>query len=126
MVQSRHNIVGNVLFCIFYLFVRRYILLPSYAMLGACMSPNFIARVSHVNASATSLALVCVDPEDPDETRRECLLRRLNRGIKLAEDIGLALGMMSIIQIKYILYKTFLYWSCDYTVYINTHKFKDK
>ena len=61
-------------------------------MLGACMSPNFIARVSHVNVSATSLALVCVDPEDPDETRRECFLRRLNRLIKLAEDIGLALG----------------------------------
>lgn len=71
----------------------RYILLPSYAMLGACISPSFIARVLHINTSATSLALVCVDPEDPDETRRECLLRRLNRAIKLAEDIGLALGM---------------------------------
>lgn len=75
-------------------------------MLGACMSPNFIARVSHVNASATSLALVCVDPEDPDETRRECLLRRLNRGIKLAEDIGLALGM-DIIQMKYYIIQDF-------------------
>lgn len=40
--------------------------------------------------------MVCVDPEDPDETRRECLLRRLNRGIKLAEDIGLAIGIFNI------------------------------
>lgn len=61
-------------------------------MLGACASPSFLARTSHVNVSATSLALVCVDPEEPDETRRDCLLRRLNRGIKLAEDIGLAFG----------------------------------
>lgn len=61
-------------------------------MLGCCASPSFLARTSHVNVSASSLALVCVDPEDPDETRRECLLRRLNRCIKLAEDMGLAVG----------------------------------
>ncbi|XP_076249253.1 protein unc-93 homolog A isoform X2 [Calliopsis andreniformis] len=77
-----------------HLYPKWYLLLPSYAILGACVSPSFIARVSHVNASATSLALVSIDPEDPDETRRECLLRRLNRGIKLAEDIGLALGCL--------------------------------
>lgn len=77
-------------------------MLPGYAILGACVSPSFIARVSHVNASATSLALVSIDPEDPDETRRECLLRRLNRGIKLAEDIGLALGMNILILICFV------------------------
>ncbi|XP_043510106.1 protein unc-93 homolog A isoform X4 [Frieseomelitta varia] len=86
--------MATTVFVGLHLYPKWYILLPSYAMLGACMSPNFIARVSHVNVSATSLALVCVDPEDPDETRRECLLRRLNRGIKLAEDIGLALGCL--------------------------------
>lgn len=63
-------------------------------MLGCCASSSFLARTSHINVSASSLALVCVDPEDPDETRRECLLRRLNRGIKLAEDIGLAIGCL--------------------------------
>lgn len=63
-------------------------------MLGCCASSSFLARTSHVNVSANSLAMVCVDPEDPDETRRECLLRRLNRGIKLAEDIGLAIGCL--------------------------------
>jgi len=73
-------------------FSARYILALSYAMLGCCVSPSFLARTSHVNVSATSLALVCVDPEDPDETRRECLLRRLNRCMKLAEDMGLAVG----------------------------------
>lgn len=79
------------------LFVRfRYILAPSYAMLGCCASSSFLARTSHINVSANSLAMVCVDPEDPDETRRECLLRRLNRGIKLAEDIGLAIGTFNI------------------------------
>ncbi|XP_020294307.1 UNC93-like protein [Pseudomyrmex gracilis] len=72
-----------------------YILAPSYAMLGCCVSSSFLARTSHVNWCATSMALVCcVSPEDPDETRRECLLRRLNRGIKLAEDIGLAIGCL--------------------------------
>jgi len=73
-------------------FFARYILALSYAMLGCCVSPSFLARTSHVNVSATGLALVCVDPEDPDETRRECLLRRLNRCMKLAEDMGLAVG----------------------------------
>ncbi|XP_076753126.1 protein unc-93 homolog A [Xylocopa sonorina] len=86
--------MATTVFVGLHLYPKWYILLPSYAMLGACVSPNFLARVSHVNTSATSLALVCVDPEDPDETRRECLLRRLNRGIKLAEDIGLALGCL--------------------------------
>ncbi|KOC69305.1 UNC93-like protein [Habropoda laboriosa] len=86
--------MATTVFVGLHLYPKWYILLPSYAMLGACVSPNFIARVSQVNASASSLALVCVDPEDPDETRRECLLRRLNRGIKLAEDIGLALGCL--------------------------------
>ncbi|XP_014480057.1 PREDICTED: protein unc-93 homolog A isoform X1 [Dinoponera quadriceps] len=88
-------IVSHLVTTIFvgvHLYPKWYILLPSYAMLGACATPSFLARTSHVNVSATSLALVCVDPEDPDETRRECLLRRLNRGIKLAEDIGLAFG----------------------------------
>lgn len=66
-------------------------------MLGCCASSSFLARTSHINMSATSLALVCVDPEDPDETRRECLLRRLNRGIKLAEDIGLAIGTLQLL-----------------------------
>ncbi|XP_043250672.1 uncharacterized protein LOC122396393 isoform X2 [Colletes gigas] len=84
----------TILFVGLHLYPKWYILLPGYAMLGVCVTPNFIARVSHVNASATSLALVCIDPEDPDETRRECLLRRLNRGIRLAEDIGLALGCL--------------------------------
>ncbi|KAG7205143.1 hypothetical protein KM043_005512 [Ampulex compressa] len=86
--------VVTTIFVGVHLYPKWYILLPSYAMLGACASPNFLARTSHVNSSATSLALVCVDPEDPDETRRECLLRRLNRGIKLAEDMGLALGCL--------------------------------
>ncbi|XP_076625211.1 protein unc-93 homolog A [Colletes latitarsis] len=84
----------TILFVGLHLYPKWYILLPGYAMFGVCITPNFIARVSHVNASATSLALVCIDPEDPDETRRECLLRRLNRGIRLAEDIGLALGCL--------------------------------
>ncbi|XP_017764230.1 PREDICTED: UNC93-like protein [Eufriesea mexicana] len=86
--------MATTVFVGLHLYPKWYILLPSYAMLGACVSPSFIARVSHVNTSATSLALVCVDPEDPDETRRECYLRRLNRGIKLAEDIGLAFGCL--------------------------------
>lgn len=86
--------VVTTIFVGVHLYPKWYILLPSYAILGACASPSFIARTSHVNTSATSLALVCVDPEDPDETRRECLLRRLNRGIKLAEDVGLALGCL--------------------------------
>jgi len=75
--------------------IARYILAPSYAMLGCCASSSFLARTSHVNVSATSLSLVCTDPEDPDETRRECYLRRLNRAIKLAEDFGLALGILT-------------------------------
>lgn len=58
--------------------------------------------------SASSLALVCVDPEDPDETRRECLLRRLNRGIRLAEDIGLAFGtLLTLIFVKIRNYNLF-------------------
>ncbi|XP_066581077.1 UNC93-like protein isoform X2 [Prorops nasuta] len=77
-----------------HLYPKWYVLLPSYAMLGMCIGPSFLARTSHVNLSATSLALVCADPEDPDETRKECLLRRLNRAIKLAEDLGLALGCL--------------------------------
>ncbi|XP_031833038.1 UNC93-like protein [Nomia melanderi] len=91
-ISSTHVI--TTVFVGVHLYPKWYVLLPSYAALGACITPSFIARVSHVNTSATSLALVCVDPEDPDETRRECLLRRLNRGIKLAEDIGLALGCL--------------------------------
>ncbi|XP_076276392.1 protein unc-93 homolog A [Lasioglossum baleicum] len=91
-ISSSH--VATTVFVGAHLYPKWYVLLPSYAMLGACITPSFIARVSHVNSSATSLALVCADPEDPDETRRECLLRRLNRGIKLAEDIGLALGCL--------------------------------
>ncbi|XP_076640769.1 protein unc-93 homolog A [Halictus rubicundus] len=91
-ISSSH--VATTVFVGAHLYPKWYVLLPSYAVLGACITPSFIARVSHVNSSATSLALVCADPEDPDETRRECLLRRLNRGIKLAEDIGLALGCL--------------------------------
>ena len=60
--------------------------------MGAWSSPSFLARTSHVNVSATSLSFVCSDPEDPDESRRDCLLRRLSRGVKLAEDFGLAFG----------------------------------
>ncbi|XP_017890982.1 UNC93-like protein [Ceratina calcarata] len=87
--------LATTIFVGLHLYPKWYILLPSYAMLGACVTPNFLARVSHVNTSASSLALVYVDPEvDSDETRRECFLRRLNRGIKLAEDIGLALGCL--------------------------------
>ncbi|XP_012286401.1 UNC93-like protein [Orussus abietinus] len=71
-----------------------YVLVPSYAIFGACASPGFLARTSHTNISAARLSLVCSDPEDPDETRRDCLLRRLNRGMKLAEDMGLALGCL--------------------------------
>ncbi|XP_006613318.1 protein unc-93 homolog A isoform X1 [Apis laboriosa] len=95
--------MATTVFVGLHLYPKWYILLPSYAMLGACISPSFIARVSHINTSATSLALVCVDPEDPDETRRECLLRRLNRAIKLAEDIGLALGcLIAAVLVKLI------------------------
>ncbi|XP_011497606.1 PREDICTED: protein unc-93 homolog A [Ceratosolen solmsi marchali] len=82
----------TVLFVGVHLYPKWYILLPSYALLGVWMSPSFLARTAHVNISATSLGLVCSDPEDPDETRRDCILRRLSRGIKLAEDIGLAFG----------------------------------
>ncbi|XP_078043312.1 protein unc-93 homolog A [Augochlora pura] len=91
-ISSSH--VATTVFVGAHLYPKWYVLLPSYAVLGACITPSFIARVSHVNSSASSLALVSADPEDPDETRRECLLRRLNRGIKLAEDIGLALGCL--------------------------------
>uniref|UniRef100_V9ILD9 UNC93-like protein n=2 Tax=Apis cerana TaxID=7461 RepID=V9ILD9_APICE len=95
--------MATTVFVGLHLYPKWYILLPSYAMLGACISPSFIARVSHINTSATSLALVCVDPEDPDETRRECLLRRLNRAIKLAEDMGLALGcLIAAVLVKLI------------------------
>ncbi|XP_011694812.1 PREDICTED: UNC93-like protein [Wasmannia auropunctata] len=91
-------IASHVVTAIFvgvHLYPKWYILAPSYVMLGCCASSSFLARTSHINVSATSLALVCVDgPEDPDESRRECLLRRLNRGIKLAEDIGLAIGCL--------------------------------
>ncbi|KYN42650.1 UNC93-like protein [Trachymyrmex septentrionalis] len=87
--------VVTAIFVGVHLYPKWYILAPSYVMLGCCASSSFLARTSHINVSATSLALVCVDPEDPaDETRRECLLRRLNRGIKLAEDIGLAIGCL--------------------------------
>ncbi|XP_071563759.1 UNC93-like protein isoform X2 [Temnothorax nylanderi] len=87
--------VVTAIFVGVHMYPKWYILVPSYVMLGCCASPSFLARTSHINVSATSLALVCVDsPEDPDETRRECLLRRLNRGIKLAEDIGLAIGCL--------------------------------
>ncbi|XP_015608749.1 UNC93-like protein [Cephus cinctus] len=77
-----------------HLYPKWYVLVPSYALLGAFASPSFIARTSHVNISAARLGLVCSDPEDPDETRRDCLLRRINRGLRLAEDIGLALGCL--------------------------------
>ncbi|KAI4491618.1 hypothetical protein M0804_003010 [Polistes exclamans] len=90
-------IVNHLVTTIFvgvHLYPKWYVLLPSYAILGACVSPSFLARTSHVNISATSLALVCADPEDSDETRRDCLLRRLNRYIKLAEDAGLAIGCL--------------------------------
>ncbi|XP_011645959.1 UNC93-like protein [Pogonomyrmex barbatus] len=86
--------VVTAIFVGMHLYPKWYILAPSYAMLGCCVSSNFLARISHINMSATSLSLVCADPEDPDETRRECLLRRLNRGIKLAEDFGLAIGCL--------------------------------
>ncbi|XP_011262079.1 UNC93-like protein isoform X2 [Camponotus floridanus] len=86
--------VVTAIFVGVHLYPKWYILAPSYAMLGCCASSSFLARTSHINVSANSLAMVCVDPEDPDETRRECLLRRLNRGIKLAEDIGLAIGCL--------------------------------
>lgn len=64
--------------------------------------------------------MVCVDPEDPDETRRECLLRRLNRGIKLAEDIGLAIGIFNIFFNFIIQFLS----SWEYTYVISTRYFK--
>lgn len=82
----------TIIFISTHLFPRWYILLPSYAVLGICISPSVLARTTHVFTCATNLNVVCIDPEDPDETRHECLLRRLNRGIKLAEDMGLAFG----------------------------------
>ncbi|XP_033208023.1 UNC93-like protein [Belonocnema kinseyi] len=88
-------IFGHVVTSIFvgaHLYPRWYVLVPSYALLGIWMSPGFLARTSHVNVCAASLGLVCADPEDPDDTRRDCLLRRLNRSMKLAEDMGLAFG----------------------------------
>ncbi|XP_051176499.1 UNC93-like protein [Leptopilina boulardi] len=88
-------IVGHVIITIFvgaHLYPRWYVLVPSYVLLGIWMSPGFLARTSHVNVCAASLGLVCADPEDPDDTRRDCLLRRLNRSMKLAEDMGLAFG----------------------------------
>ncbi|XP_058799411.1 UNC93-like protein isoform X2 [Phymastichus coffea] len=89
--------IGHLITIIFvgvHLYPKWYILLPSYALMGIWMSPSFLARISHVNVSATNLGLVCADPEDSDETRRECILRRLNRGVKLAEDVGLAFGCL--------------------------------
>ena len=77
-----------------HLYPKWYVLVPSYALLGVWTAPSFIARTFHVNVCATNLSLVCADPEDPDETRRDCLLRRLNRGMKLAEDMGLAFGKL--------------------------------
>ncbi|KAK0079984.1 hypothetical protein PV326_008433, partial [Microctonus aethiopoides] len=92
-----------------HLFPRWYILLPSYAVLGLCVCPSFLARTTHVHACATNLSVVCADPEDPDETKRDCLLRRLNRGIKLAEDMGLAFGcLIAAIIIKIIDYPQLL------------------
>ncbi|XP_043268425.1 protein unc-93 homolog A [Venturia canescens] len=86
-----------------HLYPKWYVLVPSYALLGVCTSPSFLARTSHVNVCATNLSLVCVDHEDPDETRRDCLLRRLNRGMKLAEDMGLAFGcLIAAIIVKMI------------------------
>lgn len=75
-----------------HLFPKWYVLLPSYALLGIWISPSFLARISHVHVCANNLSVVCADPEDPDESRRECLLRRVSRGVKLAEDLGLAFG----------------------------------
>ncbi|XP_011869259.1 PREDICTED: UNC93-like protein [Vollenhovia emeryi] len=86
--------VVTAIFVGVHLYPKWYILAPSYVMLGCCASSSFLARTSHINVCATSLALDCVDPEDPNETRRECLLRRLNRVIKLAEDTGLAIGCL--------------------------------
>nr|KAF7434975.1 hypothetical protein H0235_003166 [Vespula pensylvanica] len=93
LVISLNHFVTTI-FVGVHLYPKWYVLLPSYIILGACVSPSFLARTSHVNISASCLALVCVDPEDPDETRRDCLLRRLNRGVKLAEDVGLAIGCL--------------------------------
>lgn len=88
-------IIGHLVTTIFvgtHFYPKWYILLPSYALLGICTSPSIIARTSHVNISATNLNVVCMDIEDPDETRRDCILRRINRALKLAEDMGLAIG----------------------------------
>lgn len=87
--------IGHLATTIFigtHLYPKWYVLLPSYALLGICNSPCVLARTSHVNISATNLNFVCMDPEDPDEKRRDCILRRLNRALKLAEDMGLAIG----------------------------------
>ncbi|KAL7289011.1 hypothetical protein TKK_0016968 [Trichogramma kaykai] len=84
----------TIAFVAVHIFPRWYLLLPTYTLMGLWLSPSFLSRVSHVNVSATNLGLVCSDIEDPDETRRDCILRRLNRGIKLAEDLGLAFGCL--------------------------------
>ncbi|XP_048507363.1 protein unc-93 homolog A [Athalia rosae] len=89
--------MGHLVTSIFvgvHLYPKWYLLLPSYALLGAWASPCFLARTAQVNISAARLSLVSSDPEDPDETKRECLSRRLSRGLKLAEDMGLALGCL--------------------------------
>ncbi|XP_011298781.1 protein unc-93 homolog A [Fopius arisanus] len=86
-----------------HLFPKWYLLLPSYTLLGIFATPTFIARTAHVNVTATNLTIVCTDPEDSDENRRDCILRRLNRGMKLAEDMGLALGcLIAVVIVKMI------------------------
>lgn len=87
--------VGHLVTSIFvgvHLYPTWYLLVPGYFLLGAWVSPCYLARTAQVNISAARLSLVSSDPEDPDETRRECLLRRLSRALKLAEDMGLAIG----------------------------------
>ncbi|XP_046739394.1 protein unc-93 homolog A isoform X2 [Diprion similis] len=89
--------LGHLVTSIFvgvHLYPEWYLLVPGYVLLGAWVSPCFLARTSQVNISAARLSLVSSDPEDPDETRRECHLRRLSRGLRLAEDMGLAVGCL--------------------------------
>ncbi|XP_008560913.1 protein unc-93 homolog A [Microplitis demolitor] len=85
----------TIIFIITHLYPKWYVLLPSYALFGITLSPSLLSRTSHVNNCANNLSVIySTDPEDPDDTRRECLLRRLNRIMKLAEDVGLAVGCL--------------------------------
>ncbi|XP_034933654.1 protein unc-93 homolog A isoform X2 [Chelonus insularis] len=93
LVISLSHLITTI-FISTHLFPKWYILLPSYALLGITISPSFVARILHIDICAANLSIISPDSEDSDESRRECLLRRLNRAMKLAEDLGLAIGCL--------------------------------